>query len=63
MQKCFKSNIEFRNQFIVSAIKFGKTDIDQNGVQIIKTCLEYESKPIIYFRVLRIFTLISKDKK
>ena len=25
MQKCFYSNIEFRNQFIVSAIKFGES--------------------------------------
>ena len=25
MQKCFESNIEFRNQFIVSAIKFGES--------------------------------------
>ena len=24
MQKCFLSHIEFRNQFIVSAIKFGE---------------------------------------
>ena len=41
-----------------------KTDVNQNGVQIIKkTCLEYESKPIIYFWFLRIFTLISKDQK
>ena len=38
-----------------------KTDINQNGVQIIKN-LEYESKPIIYFWVLRIFTLIWKDQ-
>ena len=40
-----------------------KTDINQNGVQIPKTRLEYESKPIIYFRFLRMFTLISKDQK
>ena len=40
-----------------------KTDINQNGVQIIKTRLEYESKPIIYFWFLRIFTLSSKDQK
>ena len=25
MQKSFESNIEFRNQFIVSAIKFGES--------------------------------------
>ena len=25
MQKCFQSNTEFRNQFIVSAIKFGES--------------------------------------
>ena len=25
MQMCFQSNIEFRNQFIVSAIKFGES--------------------------------------
>ena len=35
----------------------------QNGVQIFQTCLEYESKPIIYFWFLRILTLISKDQK
>ena len=40
-----------------------KTDINQNRVQINKSCLEYESKPIIYFWFLRVFTLISKDQK
>ena len=28
MQKCFESNIEFRNQFIMSAIKFGKMSFE-----------------------------------
>ena len=32
------------------------------GSKLIKTCLEYESKPIIYFWFLRIFSLISKDQ-